>query len=1311
MKTTILRRELVEGLDLTSSDHGQSPSSLRVARNMVATDGRATKRLGFLSYSGTPRTLTRSMLMQRRSYSNNLYKLNHGTAANRAIRDVNYPALGYGLLRWHNDYQPKRGSDWSLDFRLFTGRTDGSRNYYILDCSADRSAGVQWTGIRSCLKVWIDTSNILNVLMHRELAGGVVAESMTSTTVFSRLTDYHIGLRYTDSSANFQLYVNGALEDTEVISWGASEVWAGESSLALYPNWVWLNRLYVQRDMASNVVDTGAAVNPRDNYVEYPSSLECAAQEMAVYEIRYWSSSKDFTGSYPRNRPLSTAEVSDSNLKAYFKCDDGGGGTCLNSKSQTRPLVLLPNHPAYIADTGFPKTLGLEIAEGAHAHALFKKADVQSDALGLALYRLFGDFGPTGVAAANTRFPGATIQMQVRTPFSKVRRPTDPSNIGYLFSVVIGNASGDRLDTGSAQYTLTLDNQGRIKLTDSGATTGNVSLSDETVYTITCTRSSTGTISIYLDSNTAASTTAAIAAAPGSLGTAVSLCVGSVFPFNGNRSAANISTAFRMSWLRVWKRELTQAERLATITTHLTPAQRADTDLLVNAEVQEVTGDTVPSICSYPLEFRLAQQTNHGHLGPNTTLGPEWWDAWPNSCPPYFGNHDQTRSYDPVGYEGACELVASQKSPVSRLGTLATVNHGVFHTDSDLNGDFEAVTCERTTGVREYYAYRTNSRVRSVGATDRLFLFHEEGYPKVYTGRALVPLGIDLPFHSRLPEGNACPIVAQGPNTGGLTDSKYYSYIIVYVDELNNVVEVLGPTKSVQSAATGANTGTLIIGSTNVNSTTDDDRLCIRRHLNPRVSRVDIYRCLGADSSDLAEAGPFFLYLRQPNYDQAQIDGVSDAVLATREAFDDRFKRPPQASYGDIYDGRMILGGFSASKSVWIASESGNPEMFDEEGFEETEDGTGGIITGIKKAFGFCYIFKTNSIWQVVSNTGSLEAREFTTAVGCVAPGSITEFFSPRHGQRVLFFWASDGPYIFDGNQPLFIGQKLKGDPNIEPYLAINDISQIYVRNIEKLGQLWVFFVPQGRTDYEQIYAYDYIGGRWLDHTGLRFTDFAGIALGANARPTYIAGSKRGQYYKVFESTRDGPPAIVTSVFGTDIDAASTTILLKTTGVHADWFAGIIRDHVITIIRANGTQERRWILESTSDGFNGYIVPEEPWTTAPAPGDSWIIGGIDFKIEVPWDTLENDTADNFIHYLRTYQKGILFHRTSVDQAALSGNITAISSTGDGERNRTYINKHCEMVKLELSNPFADSPVTIQSYGYEMGPTKSTVRTE
>lgn len=1314
MKTRLVRRDPIQGFDITQVDHGRATSLLKAARNCVLTNDRGAKRLGFDRYN--TRLLTRGMMMQRRSYEGAYLHVNGAASSDGRISRVDYPSLGYGFLRWHADYQPTRAADYSIDWRVHTGNFDSSRSWYYVDCAADRG-GTQWTDIRSALTMSINTSGKLVIRITRE-GGAIASQTLTSTTTLTKNTEYHVGIRYTASSALVQLYINQVVDATTLtLGWLGGEVWAGEASAASYPNWYFLNRLYVHREMASNANDSFSAGTPRDSYVEYPTSLECAPEGAGIYEIRVWSASKDFSSaSYPANRPLTAAEIADANLKGYWPCDDGGGGSFRNAKqsNSTRPILCLPNTPMYVSDTGLSGGIGLEFADGTALTKLFPIAAVKEESLGISLWRVFGDEGVPGIAVGNTYYIGLTLQFQIRTCFSKMRRPGDPANTSYIFAVDVSGTDSYMNGTASQAgiFVVTLTNAGLLQVTDHGYSTGTVALSDETVYTVSVTRSVGGTLSIYLDANSAASTTGAILLGPSGAGDQMSVNVGHFSPWAGFRCSRNVGAAFRLGWLRLWRRELTPAERTGNALRQLTALERSDPDLLVNLEISSVTGDDVPSVCSYPALFSLAKVTNQHHLGPNSfPLGREWWDAWPNSRPVFAGNHDQTRSYDPVGAEGSCELVTAHRAVFAGTAQLATVNHGVFHIDSDLNLDWESIAPEEVAGVKEHGGHANYDRVRAVPAADRLFMLTDKGAPKVWTGRTLSPIGIPVPYHTHLPEGNALPLIAPASGIGGsMTPSKYYSYVFEYVDDEFGVVERIGPTQAVLLSGT---TSMFIGADGTVSGANTDDQRPIRRHLNPRVTSINVWRSLASDTAALAEAGPFLFRSRSLNQDIAGTDTTADSALGPDTLLGD-FKRPPQSLYATILNDRLILAGLKVAPDSILPSQPGNLENFDVEAdTQSTEDGTGGIATGLITAYGSAWLFKDRSLWKIDDVGAGIDPKLYTASVGCIAPNSLVEFYSPESGQRVMFFWSSEGPYIFDGTQPRAVGLPLKGDPQVEPFLDIADVSKIYVRNVEKYSQLWVFLPPRGRTAYEQIFAFDYLRGRWIEHTGMRFNDMASVTLNASNLPSYVAGGSRGRYYEVLESARDGAPAGVSSVVGTDVDATSTTTQLVTSNAHIDWLFDL-RDVVVTIIHgaahttpaARNVQERRWIKSNTSTA----IVPEEAFDYAPEAGDTWIVAGIDFRLEYPHDDLEDPTIDKHVHNLVTYNVGALFFRVSTDWDALTGPITALAAS-NGNRIRTYINTYGETLKLELSNPLADSPCIVHAYGFEVAPGRSTVRAE
>lgn len=1349
MKQIIPRKDALAGMDFTSEDHAMAPNVLRAAKNCHVQNGVATKRRGFQRlYKDS--ALRRGMLCQRASTERPFHVRN----VNASLKHVvvhSYPSLSYGYLSWHADYAPLRSTAWAREFRLYTGKIDSGRNFYIFEQAndEDNGASVQWANICSTLSAYINTAGKLVVSFRASTAAATwtATRTYTSTATLTADTDYHIGFSYDGGSANgagvLSVFINGVLDGTLAINWLANELWHGDPARhTSYPNLIWLNRLYVQREMASDTTDTGAGAVPDDYYREYPSSLECGAEGMGVYEIRFWSIAKNFAAvGYPLNRPLIAAEYGASCV-GYWPCWDGGGLVAENLVHVRRPIQLLPAEPAYVADSGFSSGYGLSIAPSSMLFRYWTELDTQVDGVGAAFSKLFGDDDRSAQNPAVVGCTEYTINMRIRTPISPKRRPKNAgtagagaeSDLNNLLSVYMASPLTPADMFGSRTFHLYIPwnlaggtTDGSLYVNDNGAvTTAGTVLADDTVYSIWVTRSRTGAVSVYLDNSASTYSTATVTAFV-DVATGIAITLGASFPGQSARGAKNFSGAFRMEWCRVWSRVLTLRERQVYYNQRLPDASRSDNTLLLNLEVSEPAGPELFSFCSYPTDFMLSQVYSSVRLGPVTAGGAaitrQWWDAWTNALPPYWGSHQVTTTYDPVGYEAAVESIGSHRSVFGGLSQLVFTANGILYADRDFVRTAlpSSLVPARASSYRTFYKYTSQIASRQVGAADRLVVLSDYGYPHIWNGRALVPLGVDLPAVRRMPYAlPAVPTIEPTSSVAGsLTADKWYSYKFVYVDEEFEVQGLVGPTVAEQTTATRA----LVVGSSLQDhaDTANNSFRPLHCHLNPRVTGIRVYRSRGSESATLAEAGPFLYYATFTNVDTAFIDGTADDNLLPLQ-LDDSFDQPPAYRYADIFEGRLVLGHAAGARDAVQPSESGLPEHFNLSNRILTEDGTGGVVTGVRSAFDSCWVFKTGSIWRFVDSAQGLVGSLFTSSVGCIAPHSIVEFYNQALGRRMFFFWGPDGPYLFDGNQPVYIGQPLKGSPANAPFsqLKLDAITDIHAVDISKRGEIWLW-AKDTNGEFTICYAYDYIRGAWTERTGLRFNAVGRVDVPRDITTagsadsirlaTWMAGDQRGYIYELDKTDSDGTASISSDTTET-LTGASTATVLTATAAHPNWVGTDpsllpnLRGFPIWLIRATGAFEVRWILSNT----NQTITVERTFASTPAAGSIITIGGIGFHLEYPWDSANADSIDKLFAYYILWHDGDVYARSAMDWAALTGGFSLVADTNK-VRDRIYLNKLGEVLKLELTNYFAEQPVTIAARALEVSPTSSSVRAE
>jgi hypothetical protein len=1339
MKTVVPRKGPLAGLDLTSEDDGRDWNKLAACRDLYLENGRPTKRRGMSRFYETP--FRPGMLTQRatveRVHNRRLDTVPGPTDIYNITRS--YPPLAHGFLRWHSTFQPTRAADMSWDFRLFTGKIDSSRTFYILHQADDEDEGgvtLQWQNIRAALAIYVDTTGKLRIKVDR--SGSAVtwgaAHEIISVNPLSADTDYHIGLSYTASTRTLQLYINGVADNNVVMFTLGGELWHGETSRhTSYPNLIFLNHIQVRREESTDTNDTTGMAG----HTTYNNVLQCGAEGMGIYEMRMWNVAKDYTSAnYPQAlRPLTAAEIGSSTLVGYWPMNDAGGLVANNSKSANRPIQLLPAPPAYVDDTGSVSGIALQFDQGCLLSRVWTDDDVLVDGAGAAIASLFSQ--ASDVAHGLSEY---TVAVRFKTPHSPKRRPSNAGSPGVgvideanrIFTIANTSVTGFFAGSGTAILRLQLyipyndgGIAGRLVANVDGTGLENTALTDDTWYTAWITRDKDGAIAIYLDASSIAYASNTIASYTAS-GTGVSLCFGGLGEYLASRATRQSSGAFRLATARMWSRLVGATERASIYNTALSDSARKDSSLVFNVEVDEVGGEQIASYCNYPTSLHLTQLYSSSHLGDigvGIVPAKEWWDSWVNAVPPYWGDHTlgSSTTYAPAGGEGKVEGLTNYRGLFKSTSMLLTAAAGRLHFTTyfkvgylDVNAYAVPIVPERSSSYRNWYRVSGYETTRLLGTANRTIAFSDRGYPSVWTGRALVPLGIDTPFALQLRDSQIQPLIAvPSGGSGSLTTARYYSYKFVYSDDEFGVVQVTGPTPA---ALTSGGATSLILGASAIDPNANDERP-LRAHLNPRVTSITIYRSRGSLTAALAEAGPFLYHSTIPNKDASGIDGVGDISLG--EALDDRFTTPPLARYGDVFAGYLVLANFGLAKDTWCPSQAGRPEVFDLSEAAPTEDGTGGVITGVKTAFDSCWLFKSGSLWRIVDGgDAGLQAGLFTASVGCIASESIVEFFSPSLGRRMLFFWSAIGPYLFDGNQPIYIGEPIKGRPSSVPYTLLGESAQrsIVAVDVAKLNQIWVFVKGDSNG---RVYAYDYLNGVWVEHSGLRLTavsrcDVPNLttSTGVFQQSVWIAGTQRGFLYFLDKQNTDGPvgfSASAISFTGADVNigASTTTLITMNAGV-ADWVNSTngCADLVLTQITSTGVVSRAWVKSNT----NTTLTLETALGSSPAAGDTFYIGAIAFLLEFPFDALETPETDKYAHYLITWADGLLNYRVAADWAALSGAPTAIADS-DFKRVRTYINKLGEVFKLELSNFAPESSVVLSMHGWEMSPTKSTVRAE
>lgn len=148
-----------------------------------------------------------------------------------------------------------------------------------------------------------------------------------------------------------------------------------------------------------------------------------------------------------------------------------------------------------------------------------------------------------------------------------------------------------------------------------------------------------------------------------------------------------------------------------------------------------------------------------------------------------------------------------------------------------------------------------------------------------------------------------------------------------------------------------------------------------------------------------------------------------------------------------------------------------DPNLTTQAGKEDLDAEDGSIQGMIGAEFGT--IIMDRAIWRMTYEGGSTVYR-FDKVVrnkGCISAGSVVGF------GRIIFFWAEDGPYMFDGAQatPIGVGKVAatvgaQMNSHARPWIS----SAVFPR---QTVVMWA--IPTGSNIADRIYLYNWTTGRW----------------------------------------------------------------------------------------------------------------------------------------------------------------------------------------------------------------------------------------
>jgi hypothetical protein len=401
-----------------------------------------------------------------------------------------------------------------------------------------------------------------------------------------------------------------------------------------------------------------------------------------------------------------------------------------------------------------------------------------------------------------------------------------------------------------------------------------------------------------------------------------------------------------------------------------------------------------------------------------------------------------------------CSGLSFHSPTLSNTFGLLAAFGGFARYDSAATGAFENL---RSPGYGLLSNYHRSGRWQGINIGDRTVLTSPSGYPKIYNGRHILPLGF-----RNYNGGRILADVSTG--SGTLTPAKYYGVRIFYFSERSNVYHF--SEQSVVFTRGTANTITLSN---------------IPQHPDPRVTSIIIGLTTAQETRSLALGAPVYA---QSNYHPNRM--IERVVLTEEDVtaiLDTNYTQAPHGTTAASYNGRLWIAGDINLPDLLFYSDPGNPEAFDTlTNRLVLEEGSGDRIVALKAMFGALYAFKANSIWRI--DEVALGQFQLTriAAIGPASEYSLEVITIPDTGRTAVMFWSGHGPYLFDEVNLQYLGFAVEQEKLGFNYVKHESVFTVH--DVENRQVLFFYQVPGGSDRYISALVYNYRQNTWTTDTG-----------------------------------------------------------------------------------------------------------------------------------------------------------------------------------------------------------------------------------
>jgi hypothetical protein len=776
---------------------------------------------------------------------------------------------------------------------------------------------------------------------------------------------------------------------------------------------------------------------------------------------------------------------------------------------------------------------------------------------------------------------------------------------------------------------------------------------------------------------------------------------------------------FTMGTFRLWSGGLDKQDFVKAASS-LSGNTEAPTNLLVNLVIDKVYGKEVVSKAKYPAVFksvyRITEPGFPAYIGSKcesvtTDLDAERiWDCVPDS------SSDDCLGYAQLGttvtkHEGSgdtlvrssCQGLINYVAQGKESGLLAIYNNAVTY-DKDYKGEPSDVFIPNRGLLNEW---DNAGDWFGVSAGGKLFIASTSGEIKVFDGRLLSVAGI----RDQLVNAPTAGLVSGG----SLPQDKWFSLVLVYTDQSNNLVTIS------ERAIVKTNAAERTIALWSIPSSPDS-----------RSTGVAVFMSAPYDSAFLAYAAPVqrydapvlppsgaFPYFPSfpPGSPYTKKGFVIDKLALMPEVLFEDQTPVPAGSIGTVYNDKLLIAGDPVAPSRVYWSFPGNYERFDAvTDFTTLEDAGGDQIVAMLTVWETVVIFKVGSIWRMVETApGQFSVQKLTDSLGAIAPRSVKLITLPETGQTMVFFWSKQGPYLFDGTNYKYVGSPIEQTGTGEAFEWIQKPEAISVLHDPNTREIICFYQEKDQTPDKLFNAvvFDYRRGIWTKQTGVWggptttvsavIQDDSAFALEGEDNLPYkpvqklLVGAPTGRVYELDASKSSLFPYRDYLPNTSGLDATHTILQINNTH---EWVL-----NTASFSSSDSTLDGAWATVVKADKSDYFIIPIEdndtqniggtdytrlyldsavlatlPWI--PVASDEVLLGLPPIELTQAWDDLELPGVDKEIVGELWWGNGKLYHTRAKDWSSTYDKFTALTLSSGGV-SKPHIHKQLKAVKLKV----------------------------